>query len=183
MQKKPFETILYSSAGIIVMLALVIAVNVLTGVKPLRADLTQEKIYTLSDGTKTILKKLDTPVKIRFYCTQSDTATPETVYLKSYAREVEDLLQEYKQIAGKNLIIEKYDPQPDSDAADSPSWTAWSRSNCKRAMSFTSASPLRWPTRPLPCPFSIPTANASSNTTSRVQFPASSRPKNRWSAS
>jgi len=119
MQKKPFETILYSSAGIIVMLALVIAVNVLTGVKPLRADLTQEKIYTLSDGTKTILKKLDTPVKIRFYCTQSDTATPETVYLKSYAREVEDLLQEYKQIAGKNLIIEKYDPQPDSDAADS----------------------------------------------------------------
>jgi len=65
------------------------------------------------------LKKLDTPVKVRFYCTQSDTATPETVYLKSYARKVEDLLQEYKQIAGKNLIVEKYDPQPDLDAEDS----------------------------------------------------------------
>jgi hypothetical protein len=25
-------------------------------------------------GTKAILKKLDTPVKIRFYCTQSETA-------------------------------------------------------------------------------------------------------------
>ena len=81
--------------------------------------MTQEKAFTLSDGTRAILKKLDTPVKIRFYCTQSDTATPETVYLKSYARKVEDLLQEYKQIAGKNLIIEKYDPQPDSDAEDS----------------------------------------------------------------
>jgi ABC-type uncharacterized transport system involved in gliding motility auxiliary subunit len=119
MQKKSLETILYSSAGIVVMLAIIVAVNVITGVKPVRVDMTQEKAYTLSDGTKAILKKLDTPVKVRFYCTQSESATPETVYLKSYARKVEDLLQEYKQIAGKNLVIEKYDPQPDSDAEDS----------------------------------------------------------------
>jgi len=119
MQKKSLETILYSSAGIIVMLVIIIAVNVITGVKPVRVDMTQEKAFTLSDGTRAILKKLDSPVKIRFYCTQSETATPETVYLKDYARKVEDLLQEYKQIAGKNLIIEKYDPQPDSDAEDS----------------------------------------------------------------
>ena len=119
MQKKSLETILYSSAGIVVMLAIIVAVNVIFGAKPMRADLTQEKAFTLSDGTRKILKQLDTPVKIRFYCTQSETATPETVFLKSYARKVEDLLQEYKQIAGKNLIIEKYDPQPDSDAEDS----------------------------------------------------------------
>src|SRR5579872_4736441 len=102
MQKKSLETILYSSAGIVVMLAIIVAVNVITGAKPLRMDLTQDKAYTLSEGTRTILKKLDTPVKIRFYCTQSQTATPDTVYYKSYAREVEDLLQEYKQVAGKN---------------------------------------------------------------------------------
>ncbi len=119
MQKKSLETILYSSAGIGLMLVILIAANVIVGVKPWRADLTAEKAYTLSDGTKAILKKLDTPVKIRFYCTQSETATPETVYLKNYARKVQDLLEEYKQIAGKNLIIEKYDPQPDSDAEDS----------------------------------------------------------------
>ena len=119
MQKKSLETILYSSAGIVVMLAIIVAINVITGVKPLRLDLTQEKAYTLSEGTRAVLKKLDTPVKIRFYCTQSETATPETVYLKSYARQVEDLLQEYKQVAGKYLVIEKYDPQPDSDAEDS----------------------------------------------------------------
>ena len=119
MQKKSLETILYSFAGIVVMLVIVIAINVITGVKPVRVDMTQEKAYTLSEGTRTILKKLDTPVKIRFYCTQSDTATPETVYLKSYARKVEDLLQEYKQVAGRNLVIEKFDPQLDSDAEDS----------------------------------------------------------------
>ncbi len=119
MQKKSLETILYSSAGIVLMLIAIVAVNVITGVKPVRVDMTQEKAYTLSPGTKAILQKLDTPVKIRFYCTQSETATPETVYLKDYARKVEDLLHEYKQVAGKNLIIEKFDPQPDSDAEDS----------------------------------------------------------------
>jgi gliding motility-associatede transport system auxiliary component len=119
MQKKSLETILYSSAGIVVMLVIIIAINVIAGARPLRVDMTQDKAYTLSAGTKAILKKLDTPVKIRFYCTQGETATPETVYLKSYAREVQDLLQEYQEVAGKNLIIEKYDPEPDSDAEDS----------------------------------------------------------------
>ncbi len=119
MQKKSLETILYSTAGIGLMLVILIAVNVIFGVAPVRVDLTQEKSYTLSAGTRAVLKKLDTPVKVRFYCTQSETATPETVYLKSYARKVEDLLQEYRQVAGKNLVIEKFDPQPDSDAEDS----------------------------------------------------------------
>ena len=119
MQKKSLATLFYSSAGILVMLAIIIAVNVIFSVKPARVDLTREKAYTLSAGTKAVLKKLDTPVTIRFYCTQGETATPETVALKSYARTVEDLLQEYGQIAGKNLVVEKYDPEPDSDAEDS----------------------------------------------------------------
>jgi ABC-type uncharacterized transport system involved in gliding motility auxiliary subunit len=101
------------------MLVILIALNFIAGTMRKRLDLTQEKAYTLSAGTKAILKKLDTPVTIRFYCTQSESATPATVYLKGYARKVEDLLAEYKQVAGNNLKIEKYDPQPDSDAEDS----------------------------------------------------------------
>jgi ABC-type uncharacterized transport system involved in gliding motility auxiliary subunit len=119
MHKKSLETILYSSAGVVVMLMILIALNVIVGAWPLRADLTQGKIYTLSDGTKAVLKKITSPVTIRFYCTQSETATPDTVYLTDYANKVEDLLNEYKQIAGGNLVIQKFDPQPDSDAEDS----------------------------------------------------------------
>ena len=119
MQKKSFQTILYSTAGIFIMLGILILLNFIAGAMRARMDLTQEKAYTLSAGTRAILKKLDTPVTIRFYCTQSESATPETVYLKGYARKVEDLLAEYKQVAGGNLRIEKYDPQPDSDAEDS----------------------------------------------------------------
>ena len=118
MKKKTFETILYSTGGVAAMALILIAINVIAGAFKQRVDLTKEKAFTLSQGTKTILAKLDTPVKIRFYCSQGETA-PETVYLKSYARRVEDLLSEYKQAAHGKLIIEKYDPQPDSDAEDS----------------------------------------------------------------
>jgi len=89
MQKKSLQTILYSTAGVVVMLVILIAFNFVAGAARKRLDLTQEKAYTLSAGTRAILKKLDTPVTIRFYCTQSEAATPETVYLKGYARKVE----------------------------------------------------------------------------------------------
>ena len=120
MKKNQIETILYSAAGVVIMLVLLVAVNILIGaLVPMRADFTAEKAYTLSAGTKDLLRKLDTPVKIRFYCTQAESSTPETIYLRNYAKKVEDLLSEYKQIGGKNIVIEKYDPQPDSDAEDS----------------------------------------------------------------
>ena len=119
MQKKSLETFLYSVGGVVAMALILVAVNVITGGLRQRADLTKEKAYTLSDGTRKILAGLDTPVKIRFYCSQGATASPETVFLKSYARKVEDLLAEYKQAGKGKIIIEKYDPQPDSDAEDS----------------------------------------------------------------
>lgn len=119
MQKKSLETILYSTIGVVVMAAILIAVNVITGTFRQRVDLTKEKAFTLSEGTRAILGKLDAPVKIRFYSTQSDTATPYSVMLKSYSKKVEDLLAEYKQASHGKIVIERFDPQPDSDAEDS----------------------------------------------------------------
>jgi ABC-type uncharacterized transport system involved in gliding motility auxiliary subunit len=119
MQKKSFETILYSAAGVVVMAVILIGFNIITAPVHERVDLTKEKAYTLSDGTRAILKKMDTPVNIRFYCTQSENTTPYSTFLKSYAKKVEDLLSEYRQAAHGKIIVEKYDPQPDSDAEDS----------------------------------------------------------------
>jgi ABC-type uncharacterized transport system involved in gliding motility auxiliary subunit len=118
MKKKTLETILYSTAGVVAMAVILIAVNVIAGAFKERIDLTKERAFTLSSGTRAILTKLDTPVKIRFYCTQGETS-PETVFLRNYAKHVEDLLAEYKQVSKGKITIEKYDPQPDSDAEDS----------------------------------------------------------------
>ncbi len=119
MKKNSFETILYSVAGVAILLVVIIAFNALTATVRQRVDLTKEKAYTLSDGTKAILKKLDTPVKIRFYYSRNESGGPETVFLKTYAQEVQDLLAEYKQAGRGKVILEQYDPKPDSDAEDS----------------------------------------------------------------
>src|SRR5438132_422001 len=119
MKKKSFETILYSVGGVAILLVIIVAVNALMAAVKQRVDLTREKAYTLSAGTKAILQKLDTPVKIRFYYSRSENGTPDTVFLKTYAQHVQDLLDEYKQAARGKIILEKYDPKPDSDAEDS----------------------------------------------------------------
>ena len=72
MKKKQLETLLYSFVGIAAMFLIIVAINIILGVVKTRVDLTREKAYTLSQGTKAILKKLDTSVEIRFYCTQSE---------------------------------------------------------------------------------------------------------------
>ena len=113
--KKNLESYLYSLVGIVAMFLIVLALYVISTVAARRVDLTAEHLYTLSPGTKAILQKLDTPVQIRFYCTQGKDMPVE---LKTYAQRVEDLLNEYKKAAKGHLDIKKYDPQPDSDAED-----------------------------------------------------------------
>jgi ABC-type uncharacterized transport system involved in gliding motility auxiliary subunit len=117
MKQKNFQTYLYSTVGVVAMVIVLLAFYVISSAFKQRIDLTAEKAYTLSPGTRQILGKLDKRVTIRFYCTQGENAMP--VQLKTYASRVEDLLGEYKQAAHGKIAIEKYDPIPDSDAEDS----------------------------------------------------------------
>ena len=117
MKKKGFETYLYSAVGVAAMLVLLVVINVIAAQAKQRVDLTAERAYTLSAGTRAILSKIDTPVQIRFYCTRAGHAMPAS--LKTYAHRVDDLLSEYRQRAKGKIEIQKLDPQPDSDAEDS----------------------------------------------------------------
>ncbi len=99
------------------MLLILVAINFIAGQVKQRVDLTAEHAYTLSPGTKAILKKLETPVQIRFYVSQSADGMP--VLLKTYAQQIDDLLAEYQQNSRGLIQIQKLDPEPDSDAEDS----------------------------------------------------------------
>jgi ABC-type uncharacterized transport system involved in gliding motility auxiliary subunit len=116
MQRKT-ETLVYSTGGIIAVFLILVLVNFLASQFRTRVDLTQGHLYTLTTGTKQVLAKLEAPVKLRFYYTQGGEDVP--VATKAFARRVEDLLAEYKQASGGKIVIEKLDPQPDSDAEDS----------------------------------------------------------------
>lgn len=117
MKKKGFGTYLYSTLGVAAMLAILVGVNLIGGRAKVRVDLTSERAYTLSEGTRTILGKLDTPVQIRFYCTRGNNQMP--IEFKTYAQRVEDLLGEFRQASKGQIEIQKLDPAPDSDAEDS----------------------------------------------------------------
>lgn len=117
MNKKHLETMLYSAGGVTALLVIMIAANFIISALNLRVDLTQGSVYTLSPGTKAILSKLEAPVKIRYYYSQGGSALP--VGLKTFAKRVDDLLGEYKRAGNGKVIIEKLNPEPDSDAEDS----------------------------------------------------------------
>jgi len=111
------QNLIYSVVGVIAVAVILIAVNLLAGFAKVRSDLTQNRVYTLSDGTKKILQKLDTDAEIRFYYSRDNPAVP--VPLRAYAQEVEDLLAEYQQYGHGKIKVVKLDPKPDSDAEDS----------------------------------------------------------------
>jgi ABC-type uncharacterized transport system involved in gliding motility auxiliary subunit len=115
--KGKFESLLYSVVGVIAVLIIIVAINLLGGFLKVRSDLTENKLYTLSDGTKKILNKLDTDVVVRFYFSKDTASMP--VPLRTYAQEVQDLLDEYQQYSHGKVKIIKLDPKPDSDAEDS----------------------------------------------------------------
>ncbi|MGH8092556.1 MAG: GldG family protein [Chthoniobacterales bacterium] len=117
MRKKSFEVVLFSAVGVIAMFIVLVALNFIAAHFKERIDLTQEKAYTLSAGTRDILAKLDTPVLIRLYVSQRATDMP--VSFKTYAQRVDDLLGEYQQVSKGLIQIQKLDPEPDSEAEDS----------------------------------------------------------------
>jgi ABC-type uncharacterized transport system involved in gliding motility auxiliary subunit len=115
--KHKWEPLIYSGLGVVAMFLALVAVAVIANYAKLRLDLTADRLYTLSDGTRKILGKIDTPVTIHFYRTRGSTEVP--VMLKNYGDRVEDLLAEYQQASGGRIEVKKFDPQPDSDAEDS----------------------------------------------------------------
>ena len=109
--KSTTQTVLLSSAGVVMVFAIVILANFIIGSIPMRADLTEDKLYTLSDGTHNILSDLDTSVTIRYYVTKDKKALSQ--FLQNYIPRVKDLLVEYKKRSGGKIKIETLDPKPD----------------------------------------------------------------------
>ena len=106
--------------GVAALVAIAVLANWLVSLTPLGnrgADFTENKVHTLSDGTRAILTELDTPVVIRYYASRHTDYMPEE--LKLHMRRVDDLLKEYSAISKGKLRIDNLDPEPDTDAEDS----------------------------------------------------------------
>lgn len=75
-----------------------------------RADLTENKVFSISDSTKQVLKDLDDVINIRVYF--SKKLPP---YLVTLTRQVKDILSEYRAYGGKKIIVSFIDPAENPD--------------------------------------------------------------------
>lgn len=107
-----------SNKALFLILILFILINLGTGsfFSKLRFDLTEDKIFTLSDSTKQILKNLDKAITIKVFYSKKLTVEGYP-FLNSYYSRVKDFLDQYQGYSD-NLNIEFIDPEPFSEAED-----------------------------------------------------------------
>ncbi len=104
--------------SIAVALVLFLGINIISNgtLTASRLDVTQNRLYTLSDGTRNVLSKLDEPITLRFYFSAKQfEALPQ--YL-NYGKRVRDLLEEYAAESGGKLKLQVIEPEPFSEAED-----------------------------------------------------------------
>ena len=84
--------------------------------KKARVDITEESLYTLSNGTKSILSKLDSPIKLKLYYSKT-AANKGTEGLRAFNNHylyVQELLRQYVGNSRNNLTLDVIDPRPDT---------------------------------------------------------------------
>lgn len=90
-----------------------VLLNILVRFLPARWDLTQDRIYSLSEGTEAVLAKVEEPIALEFYFSRSSRELP--VQFKNYATRVEEMLRQYVAASRGNLSLKVIDPKPDTD--------------------------------------------------------------------
>ncbi len=85
--------------------------------KSLRVDVTKQNLYTLSDGTKAILDKLNQPVKVKLYYAETAAlkGSDQIQYFNNYYQFVKALLEEYTSEAKGMIDLQIIDPRPFSE--------------------------------------------------------------------
>ena len=111
-KKLLFSPICFTAIAI----TLLFGVLVISLIPSLRIDLTEDRLYSLSEGTLSILSSLNEPIELMFF--YSDSATEDVPQLRTYGNRVQELLREIVIASEGNLILRVIDPEPFSEEED-----------------------------------------------------------------
>ena len=116
--KHAIKNSVISGTGLLLAISLFIATIILanTALTTWRIDLTQNKLFTLSKGTKNILNTLEEPVQLDFYFSQK--AMNDFPLLANYGIRVRDMLEEFTAHANGKLVLNIIEPETFSEAED-----------------------------------------------------------------
>ncbi|MCY4498093.1 MAG: Gldg family protein [Rhodospirillaceae bacterium] len=107
-----------SLTGLVIAGILFVAINTLFGgsVPGARVDLTEDRLFTLSEGTHETLAAIDEPIELHFF--YSERLGRELPFYGGYSRRVRDLLNEIAAAAGGKVVLHERNPLPFSDDED-----------------------------------------------------------------
>jgi len=103
---------LLSTVGLVLAVILFISFNIVVNghFKSARMDLTQDKLFTLSEGSINIIETVQEPITLRFY--YSEQVAQELPSLKAYGQRVQELLEEYQRASNGLIDLIIIDPTP-----------------------------------------------------------------------
>ncbi|MDH3587792.1 MAG: Gldg family protein [Gammaproteobacteria bacterium] len=112
---------LFSLSGLAVMAVLLVGLIVLSNIllRGFRLDLTENRLYTVSEGTRNVLRKIDEPINVYFFYSETEARTVPS--LRPYAVRVRETLEEFAQHADDKLRLQVIDPLPFSEEEDQAS--------------------------------------------------------------
>lgn len=97
---------------------LALSINLISSIvfRNMKADLTADHLYTISEGTRKVLTRIDEPITVRVYYSKR-LGEVASVFNKYFER-VKALLEQYADISRGRLQVTFVDPAPFSDAED-----------------------------------------------------------------
>jgi len=109
----------YGVGGLLALAVLFLAIVMLSnaGLRGVRLDLTQNKLYTLTPGTRQVLADLKEPVNLYFYFSR-DAAAKQSPLIMPYATRVREFLEEIAARSNGKVHLRVIDPQPFSEDED-----------------------------------------------------------------
>ncbi len=109
---------LLTGTGVLLAVVLFFGLNILAkyALDDARLDLTANRLYTLSDGSKNLLKNLQEPIRLRLFFSKS--MANDVPQLATYADRVRELLGQFASRSNGRIKLEVIDPEPFSDAED-----------------------------------------------------------------
>lgn len=108
------HTLTYIATAIVILFAVNIISNALF--HNVKLDFTEGNLYTLSDGSKNVLEKLEEPITLRFFFSNKmATGFPS---VKTFAARIKGMLEEFENNSSGNITLKLIDPEPFSDNED-----------------------------------------------------------------
>ena len=105
-----------SITGLVILAVIVLVLNLIADLllSRVRIDMTEEKLYSLSQGSKNILGNLDDELSAKLYYSKTviDESAPG---LKLYAKRIVDMLREYEAYSDGKFSLKIIDPRPDTE--------------------------------------------------------------------